>query len=162
MLGARPGDSDRIAFLEGVRADQVGRHLAGDDDKRDGVHQGVDDAGHRVGGAGAGGHQHDAALAGGARVPLGGMGRALFMTHQHMLQPGFGEQGVIDRQHGAAGIAEQHLDALVDERAHDHLGARERGGFSFNRLVGGHGTGSRLEALKKPRGGAEASDHWRN
>src|SRR5206468_4475335 len=30
---------------------------------------------------------------------------------------------VIDRKHRAAGIAEQMLDAMIDERAHDHRGA---------------------------------------
>ena len=33
------------------------------------------------------------------------------------------EQRVVDRQHRAAGIAEQVLDALVLQRLDDHLGA---------------------------------------
>ncbi len=36
-----PGDADGVAFLEGVSADQVRRHLAGDADQRDGVEQRV-------------------------------------------------------------------------------------------------------------------------
>ena len=36
------------------------------------------------------------------------------------------EQLVVDRQHGAAGIAENVLDALVDERRDHHLGAGHR------------------------------------
>ncbi len=35
VLGAGPGDADRIALLEGVVADHVGRHLAGDAHERD-------------------------------------------------------------------------------------------------------------------------------
>jgi len=30
MLGAMPGDADRVAFLEGVGADEMGWHLSGD------------------------------------------------------------------------------------------------------------------------------------
>ncbi len=37
VLGAGPRDADRVAFLERVIADQMGRHLAGDDDERDRV-----------------------------------------------------------------------------------------------------------------------------
>ena len=37
VLGAGPGDADRVALLEGVVADQMGRHLPGDDDDRDRV-----------------------------------------------------------------------------------------------------------------------------
>ncbi len=53
MLGAMAGDADRVGFLEGVRADQMGRHLAGDADQRNGIEQGVGEAGDGVGGAGA-------------------------------------------------------------------------------------------------------------
>ncbi len=52
VLGAGPRDADRVAFLERVVADQVRRHLAGDADDRNGIHQGVGEAGDRIGGAG--------------------------------------------------------------------------------------------------------------
>ena len=37
VLGAGPRDAHRVAFLERVVADQMGRHLSGDDDERDRV-----------------------------------------------------------------------------------------------------------------------------
>jgi hypothetical protein len=48
-------------------------------------------------------------------IALGGMGRALLVADQDVAQGRFGEEGVIDRQHRAARIAEQGVDALVDE-----------------------------------------------
>ncbi len=39
VLGAGPGDADRVALLEGVRADEMGRNLAGDADERNGIEQ---------------------------------------------------------------------------------------------------------------------------
>jgi hypothetical protein len=44
VLGARPGDADGVAFLEGIIADQVRRHLAGDADQRDRIHQRIGQA----------------------------------------------------------------------------------------------------------------------
>ena len=49
VLGAAAGDAGRIAFLEGVGADQMGRHLAGDADQRDRVHERVGEPGDGVG-----------------------------------------------------------------------------------------------------------------
>ncbi len=50
------------------------------------------------------------------------MDGALLVAHQDVAHLVLVEQRVIDRQHGAAGIAEQVLDALVGERLDDHLG----------------------------------------
>jgi len=73
--------------------------------------------------AGAGGHQHDARLAGRTGIALGGMAGALLVANQDVLDLALLEYLVIDRKHGAAGIAEEVLDAMIDERAHDHRGA---------------------------------------
>ncbi len=51
------------------------------------------------------------------------MHRALFMAHQDMAHFLLMEQGIIDRQHCAAGVAENMLHPLVGERAHHHFGA---------------------------------------
>ena len=88
MLGAMAGDADRVRLLEGVRADQMRRHLAGDAHQRDRIHQGVGEAGDGVGRAGAGRHQQAADLAGRARIAFRRMGRALLVAHQDVLDPG--------------------------------------------------------------------------
>ena len=120
MLGAGARDSDGVAFLECIIADQMGRDLPGDHHQWDGIHQGVGQAGHSIGRARAGGHQNDARLAGRARIAFGGMDRALLVPHEHMDQLIVLEQRIIDGQHRAAGIAENVAYALVFERAnHD-------------------------------------------
>ena len=116
VLGAMAGDADRVGFLEGVRADQMGRHLAGDADQRNGIHQGVGEAGDGVGRAGAGGDEQAADLAGRAGVAFRRMGRALLVAHQYVLDLGLMEKRVIDRQDRAAGIAEQGRHALDPAR----------------------------------------------
>ena len=83
----------------------------------------VGQAGDRVGGAGAGGDQHGADLAGRARIALGGMHGALLVAHQDVLHLVLLEQRVVDRQHRAAGIAENVLDALIGKRRHHHFRA---------------------------------------
>ena len=121
VLGAGAGDADRIAFLESVRADQVRGHLARQNDQRNGIHQGVGEAGHGVGRARTRRDQHHARLAGGPRITFGGMHRALFVAHQNVGDALDLEQRVIDRQHRAAGIPKDVGDALILERTDDHL-----------------------------------------
>ena len=101
----------------------MGRHLAGDADERDRIHQRVGQAGDRVGRAGAGGDEQHADLAGGARIALGRMGRAALLADQDVAHLVLPEQRVVDRQHGAAGIAENEFDALILQRLDDHFGA---------------------------------------
>ena len=86
-------------------------------------HQRVGQAGDRVGRAGAGRHQHAADLAGRARIAFRGMHRALLVAHQDVPDLVLREQRVVDRQHRAARIAEQVLDALIGERLDHHFGA---------------------------------------
>ena len=85
--------------------------------------QRVGQAGHRIGGAGSGGDQHAAHLAGRARIAFRRVHRALLVPHQDVLHLVLREEGVIDRQHRAARIAEDVLHALISERRHHHFGA---------------------------------------
>ena len=130
VLGAGARDTDRIAFLEGIVADQVRRHLPCEADHGDRVHQGIGEARHRIGGAGAGGDEHHAALAGGARIAFRRMGGTLLMADEDVLHLLLLENLVIDRKHGAARIPEDMLDPLVSQcLQHD---------FSACHLVRGH------------------------
>ena len=97
-------------------------------------------------------------LAGGAGVALGGVGRALLVAHQDVVQPRLVEQRVVDRQHRAAGIAEQVGDALVDQGADHDLGAGHDlgGGWLWFRLWDGRSWGGSdagvRDKKKGPRG----------
>ena len=62
-------------------------------------------------------------LAGRARITFRRMHGALLVAHEDVLEAILLEQLVIDRQHGAARIAENMLDALVGESLKHHLGA---------------------------------------
>ncbi len=138
VLRARSGDAGRVTLLEGIVADQVRRHLTADADQRHAVHQRVGQAGHRIGGARPGGHEHHAHPAGGAGKTLGGMHRAAFLAHQHMADRVLFEQFVIDREDGPTWIAEYVRNALIHERFQNDL--------CSGHLVVGHGVHLSLTA----------------
>ena len=159
VLGAGARDADGVAFLERVVADQMRRHLAGDADQRNGIHQRVGQRRHHVGRAGARGHQHDARQAGGARIAFGRVARALLVADEDVLHVALLENLVVDRQHRAAGIAEDVLDAVILERAHDHrcaghLGSARwpscRSSLAPVRLWRGSCSGNKKGPLKGP------------
>ena len=132
VLGDRHGDAGDVGFLEGVGADQGAADLPGDRDDGDGVHLRVGQRGDEVGGAGTRGGHHHADLAGGVGVSAGGVPGALLVADQHVAELHRVEQRVVDRQHGAAGDAEDDVDVEFLERADDGLGARHllRGNLS--------------------------------
>src|SRR3546814_20106361 len=67
------------------------------------------------------GDEHDARLAGGSRVTLRRMHGGLLMADQNVPDALLLEQRVIDRQHCAARIAEDQLDAQVLQRPDQYL-----------------------------------------
>src|SRR3546814_43749 len=126
VLGAGPGDAGGVGFLEGVVADQVRRHLAGQAHDRNRVHQRVGEPGDRVGRTRTRGDQHHADLAGRPGIALGGVHRRLLVAHQDV-PDGVGlEELVVDRQYRPAGIAEYDFYALVLQRLEDDRCARHR------------------------------------
>ena len=112
MLGRLARDAGGVGLLEGVIADQMRGHLAGQADQGDAVHQRIHQPGHRVGRARAGGDQHHADFAGGPGIALGGMHRRLLVPHENVADLVLLENRVVDRQDRAARIAENNLDAL--------------------------------------------------
>ena len=123
VFGAGPGDADGVAFLEGVVADQMRRHLPGEDDDGDRVAERVGQAGHRVGRARTGRDQNRADLAGRARIAFGGVHGALLVPHQNMVHFVLLKQRVVDRQHCTARIAKKMLDALIGQCRDHHFRA---------------------------------------
>ena len=97
VLGDRQRDAADVGFLEGVGADDGRGHLAGDRDDRHRVHVRVGDRRDQVGRARAGGGHADADLAGGLRVPLGGVAGALLVADQDVPDRGGVEQRVVRR-----------------------------------------------------------------
>jgi hypothetical protein len=60
-----------------------------------------------------------------ARIAVGGVRRALLVPDEDVLDLVLLEQLVVDEQHRAAGVAEDDLDPLFLQAAHDDLGARQ-------------------------------------
>ncbi len=123
MLGAGPRDADRVAFLERVIADEVGRHLPGEADQRDRVHQCIGEARHCIGRARPRGDQHHAGFAGRAGIAFCRMRRALLVADENVLHLLLLEDLVIDRQDSTARIAEYMLDPLVGQCLQHDFGA---------------------------------------
>ena len=134
----------RIGLLEGVIADEMRRHLAGQADNRNAVHQCIGQPSHRVGGAGPGGHQQHAGLAGGPGIALRCVGRALFMAHQNVTDAILLKQRIINGQDRATAVAKHHFDTLSDQgfeqyfSAGHHLAWHSDG--SFNTLFDFNGS----------------------
>ena len=103
-----------------IRADG---HVAGDRDHRDRVEQGGTDAGDEVRRARTARAEADADPAGHPRVPVGRMGAALLVADEDVAQLRVVAQDVVQRQDHAAGIAEEHVHALAEERLADDVGA---------------------------------------
>ncbi|MNV22433.1 hypothetical protein D3C71_1134040 [compost metagenome] len=146
-LGHRARHAQRIAFLESLRADHRRRHLPADAQHRHRIAHRVEQPRDRVAHARPRGDQHHADAARAARIALGRMHRRLFVAHQHMAQPGFAVQRVVQRQRRAAGVAEDRVDAALDQRVEQRFGAVAHAGWGLGhgRREGGRGCGGKVE-----------------
>jgi len=130
VLDHRHGGADDVRFLEGVGTHRRGRHLAGDGHHRDGVQEGGAEPGDQVespGTAGGPDHAHSPALA--ASVPVGGVGAALLVAHQDVLDTvGVFGQLLVQGQVGAAGVAEDRVHVFTEQALEYDLGAGENPG----------------------------------
>jgi hypothetical protein len=136
MLHHRIGDAGDVGLLKGVLAQHRGDGLAGEHDHRHRVHQRGQHAGHRVGRAGTGGHQHHARLAGRARVAVGHVRGPLLVANEDQLDLRI-DEGVEDRHRGAARQTEDVLDPFALQAANERLGA----GLELRDRYGGDGGG---------------------
>ena len=123
VLGDRQGDAGDVGLLEGVLADGLPGHLAGDGDHGDRVHHGVGQTGDEVGGAGARGGPADADLAGGPRVAVGGVGGRLLVAYENVAESGVFGEGLVEREYRPAEQPEDGIDALFQESLADDLGS---------------------------------------
>ena len=133
VLDARPGDADDVGLLEGVVADQLRRHLAGEDHERDRVHVRRGDPGDGVGRAGAGGDQRHSRPSRGAGVAVGRVHAPLLVADEEVLQRA-GEEHVVDAEDHAARVPEQMGDVFADQALDEDLGAA----FLHGGAVGAH------------------------
>ncbi len=101
-------------------------HVAGDRDHRDGVEHRGADPGDEVGGARAGGAHAHANLAGHPGIAVRGMGAALLVANEDVAELGVVAEDVVEREDDAAGVREQDVNALPEERLADDVGADPR------------------------------------
>ena len=104
-----------------------GGDLAGDSDDRNAVKHGGRQAGDEVGGSGTGGGHADAYSSGGAGIPIGHVGGALLVADQDVVDGGEFAEGVVDRQDGATGIAEDGAGAFAGQGGPEDFGSSELG-----------------------------------
>jgi hypothetical protein len=135
VLGDRHRDARDVGLLEGIRPDQRAPDLPGDRDHGDGVHLGVGQRGHQVGGTGTRGGHADPDLPGRVRVSTGGVAGALLVPNQHVAQLFRVEQWVINRQHRTARNAEDELDVEFLQRPDHRLCAGKLLGPNTFRLA---------------------------
>ena len=129
MFGDRRDDAGNVGLLEGVLTNIPQVYLAGDGQERDRIQVRVGDAGHQIGGAGAGGGDADAGLTRGPGIAAGAVRRALLVPHQDMLKV-VASQILIKIEDLAAGVAKYHVHPFFHEKFDDVL----RAVFHFIRL----------------------------
>ena len=155
VLGDRAADLDDRCFLEGVGTDDLLGHLPGDGHHRHTVHLGIGERGDEVGGPRSAGGHADPDPAGAASESLGGKSASLFVSRQDGPEPvRIVDQRLVQRHAGSAGVGEDVVDTLLDERFDKNVGAGKAlcaAGSGTVILGGGHGFGlDQLVALERP------------
>jgi len=117
----RQGHPEKVGLLKSALADHCLRHLAGDGDERDRIHERVGDAGDEVGGAGAAGGHADTGR--GTGVALGRERAALLVAGQDGADLLGSGQRLVKLHARAAGVSEDRVHALALECADEDLTA---------------------------------------
>ena len=113
VFGDRTTHAIRVDFLEGIRAEQGARHLAGDANERNRVQLGIGDGRQEVGRARARGGETHGRFAAGARQSLRNEARPLFVAGEHVPDLLAVRQGVVERQVGPTGDPGDSSNALA-------------------------------------------------
>jgi len=118
------GDTDHIGLLEGIIADLVLGHLAGNHHQRNRIHISGGNAGNGIGSAGTGRHQHRTDFTGDAGIGIRSMDCRLLMAHQNMIDFVLPENGIVDVQCGTTRVAPEMLDACIVQGTDQDIAAR--------------------------------------
>ncbi len=125
VLRDRPGEADGIDLLEGIAADRVTRHLAGDKDRGHRILVRISNRRGEVGRAGTGGGKCDTNPTARARIAFGGMARPALLAAEHEARYRHAAahalvQLHVQWDHRAAGVPEDDLDAEVHQDVEEH------------------------------------------
>ena len=123
VLHHRQRHSKHIGLLERTASDHFLRHLAGDRDERNRVHEGVCDAGDKVRGTGAGSGHANSNLAGHTSIALGGENPALLVAWKNGADFFCFGESLMDRHRAATGIGENNLHTLALEAFNENFRA---------------------------------------
>ena len=129
----RQGHAEEIGLLERAAADHFLRHLAGNGDDRNRIHEGIGQAGDKIGCAGAGGGHAEAHFSGSARVAFGRKNAALFMAGKDCADLFGARKCLMDRHARPAGISENGVGTLELETADKELGSVQKLGALLGR-----------------------------
>ena len=124
VLHHRLGDAHNIHLLEAVPSQSIHGYISGNGHKRHRIQVGIGNAGHQVCGTRTAGGNHNAGLAAGSGIAVCRMAGSLLMGGDYMVDAitAF-VQLIVDVQHRAAGIAENGIDALIDQLLNQDSGS---------------------------------------
>ena len=129
VLGAGPGGPDHVGFLEGITAHHGRGDLPREDHDGHGIHEGVGQAGHRVGRARARGHDGRPGLPTGLVIALHGVNGHLLVPAQDVPER-IVQHDVVAVQDGPARMAEGGMHPLGLEAFHEDLGTCQSHGIT--------------------------------
>ena len=124
VLGNGQGDAGDVDLLEGVGADLRIHHIAGNGHHGNGIQESGGNASDQIGGSRAGGGDDHTGLPSGPGPAVGSVGSALLMGGEHVghLVPVLVES-VVDVDHLPAGVAENSMDALLQQGSDNNVRA---------------------------------------
>ena len=125
-LRDRLGHTHEVYLLKGISTQGRDGHLTCNHHNRRGIKHGIGNTRQGISHSGTTGHQGHTDLARDAGIALCGMGSALFVTHQNMVETFLltsciVEERIINGHDAAAWVSEDGLHALGLQRPHQRL-----------------------------------------